>query len=241
MPGCPELARCTASMESARRVLASSRRVVMQFFGILGGGGVSGVGRRVRKSRAFSTRRQGCSMSRYASMFQTARLNRERLAWAGSHYATTERVLRHAPGFGVPSSDPVHCSRPWAFGYDFRTAGLQIQRNRGQSDVVLFSDGLPQAYNGQERIASHSLHRPAPLRQRDGITSRDSNATRAHGDACPARRRAIGRPTQCWSPATSCRTIRAVTRTSAACSTLWACRSCVFPAITTSRRPCAAS
>src|ERR1700722_16179203 len=114
------------------------------------------------------------------------RLNCVELAWAGSHYAVAERVLRHAPGFGVPSSDPVHCSRPWAFGYDFhRTGGPLTRRNRGRSAVVLFSDGLPQAYNGQERFTSQSLHRPAPLRQRDGITPWDSNAARAEGDACP--------------------------------------------------------
>src|SRR5580704_330260 len=60
---------------------------------------------------------------------------------------------------------------------------FQTQRNRGQSPVVLFSDGLPQAYNGQERFTSQSLHRPAPLRQRDGITPWDSNAARAEGNA----------------------------------------------------------
>src|SRR5580693_2421504 len=113
-----------------------------------------------------------------------SRLNCVERAWAGSHYAVAERVLRHAPAFGVPSSDPVHCSRPWAFGYDFHgPGGLADPKERGQSTVVLFSDGLPQAYNGQERFTSQSLHRPAPLRQRDGVTPRDSNAARAEGDA----------------------------------------------------------
>src|SRR5205807_2919408 len=32
MPGCPALARCTASMDRARMALASSRRVVMRLF-----------------------------------------------------------------------------------------------------------------------------------------------------------------------------------------------------------------
>src|SRR5580698_9859108 len=96
------------------------------------------------------------------SMFHTARLNRERLAWAGSHYATTGRVLRHALGFGVHSSDPVHCSRPWAFGYDF-AAGDFRSKGTEVNPRWSFLATVCQAYNGQKCVAPRSLHRPAPL------------------------------------------------------------------------------
>src|SRR4030088_2880272 len=134
-------------MESARRVLASSRRVVMQFFGNLGRGSVSGVGRLCAGSRAFSTRRRGCSMSRYArcsirhDLIASDSRGPVHIMQLPSAYCVMPSVLESHQATQFTAADPGPSVTISA------AEGLQIQRNRGQSEVVLFSDGLPQAYN----------------------------------------------------------------------------------------------